>query len=653
MDEGVCRKVHSLIATSRSGTMSLEADPVIGFLPTPYPDELLCSWIARFSERVDYRNTRALLQDVFGRQTVSCTAALPAHLERLRQSMPDHFAFDSEEIIAAHTLFPFYAPFLPPERVAVILKQMQEGHGWGVHTIAGLVASTVKSPRFFRICPDCQRQDLRTLGETYWRRSHQLPGALVCAAHLCFLEDSTAQMSHRWSKHSFEPARPIRTVATYLDSKNSTHRFLLDIARAANQLLKMQCLSRTSLVQLQQSYLALLERRGLATQSGRVYIAELETQFVAFYGLDLLHQLHCGINLASDHHWLCRLVRSPKTSQHPVRHLLLARFLGTSMTDVLSGISPTSPFGQPPWPCLNPAADHFGQSRITQVEIRFPLRARKPVGTFACDCGFIYTRRGPDRSPDDRFRRTRVKAFGPVWEERLRVLSSQQVGLRESARRMRADPASVSRHLAGQRVSAKSAAPAIPSEQEKQELLTLMAQFPDLGRTRLRQKAPALFAWLRRHARDWLYASLPAHQHSRQAEARVDWFRRDLTTVKQLKDAARRLLTKPGRSVRLTRTALTKAARLQSLMPLYSKLLPRSVVVLTQLVESREEFAIRRLLRAADELRSVQGVVRSWELIRKAGIRPELRTSPAVSSCIAKILVETQPPTSEPLCLRR
>lgn len=135
---------------------------MIGFLPTPYPDELLCSWIARYSARVGYPSTRSLLQDVFGRQTVSCTVALPAHFERLHESVPDQYKFDSEQLIAAHTLLPFFAPFLPTERVAVILSQMQEGHGWGIHITAGLVNSTVKSPRFFRICPECQREDLRT-----------------------------------------------------------------------------------------------------------------------------------------------------------------------------------------------------------------------------------------------------------------------------------------------------------------------------------------------------------------------------------------------------------------------------------------------------------------------------------------------------------
>lgn len=454
-------------------------------------------------------------------------------------------------------------------------------------------------------------------------------------------------MSHRWSNRLFEAAKFTTTGASYLDTGNVTHCNLLDVARAANQLLGAKRLSGTSLAELHQSYLTLLECRGLATQNGRVYIAELTTQFRSFYGIDLLHQLQCDINPQSDHHWLCRLVRSPKTGQHPVRHLLLARFLDTSITDVISGISPSPPFGQPPWPCLNPAADHFGQSRITQVEIRFPLNARQPVGTFACDCGFTYTRRGPDRSPDDCFRRTRVKAFGPVWEERLRVLSGQQVGLRETAKRMGADPASVLRHLAGDKVSPKNQAPAIPTEHKKQELLNLLAQYPDLGRTRVRQKAPALFAWLRRHAKDWLYANLPPHQRSRRTGTRVDWSHRDRATVEQLADAAKRLLAKPGRPVRLTATAITKTARLQSLVSAYARLLPRSVIVLAQLQESREEFAIRRLLRAADELQRVQGTLRSWELIRKAGIRPELAHSPGVSSCIAHIVAKGQAPMSD------
>ncbi|WP_396953993.1 TnsD family Tn7-like transposition protein [Neobacillus niacini] len=38
------------------------------------------------------------------------------------------------------------------------------------------------------------------------------------------------------------------------------------------------------------------------------------------------------------------------------------------------------------------------------------------MGIFRCDCGFIYLRTGPDLEEKDRYKITKIKQFGPVWE---------------------------------------------------------------------------------------------------------------------------------------------------------------------------------------------------------------------------------------------
>src|SRR5262249_61192938 len=89
------------------------------------------------------------------------------------------------------------------------------------------------------------------------------------------------------------------------------------------------------------------------------------------------------------------------------------------------------PSGAPPWPCLNPASEHYRELRIEEcavknrkTRIKDPQRKphRRPVGKFVCDCGFAYSRIGPDASEEDRYQIGRVIEFGTTWESKLRTL---------------------------------------------------------------------------------------------------------------------------------------------------------------------------------------------------------------------------------------
>lgn len=84
------------------------------------------------------------------------------------------------------------------------------------------------------------------------------------------------------------------------------------------------------------------------------------------------------------------------------------------------------PFGKAPWPCLNIAADHYLKDVVSEYIVISDYKTRKPVGTFACSCGFIYSRKGPDSREEDRYKVGRIKKFGDVWEQRLFELVSEE-----------------------------------------------------------------------------------------------------------------------------------------------------------------------------------------------------------------------------------
>ncbi|HEX8377847.1 MAG TPA: hypothetical protein VF602_08505 [Pedobacter sp.] len=53
---------------------------MIGFFPDPYPDELLYSACARYSERVKYVNKQFIMEDMFGRRGLSAIVDFPLRI---------------------------------------------------------------------------------------------------------------------------------------------------------------------------------------------------------------------------------------------------------------------------------------------------------------------------------------------------------------------------------------------------------------------------------------------------------------------------------------------------------------------------------------------------------------------------------------------
>lgn len=102
-----------------------------------------------------------------------------------------------------------------------------------------------------------------------------------------------------------------------------------------------------------------------------------------------------------------------------------------------------------PWICLNSAADHYLQPVVGQLEISYGSDNKEAIGTFSCDCDYLYTRSGKDQEETDQYTYTKIKQYGPVWEEKLKKAVSQRSGLRETARIMGADPGTIKKYARG------------------------------------------------------------------------------------------------------------------------------------------------------------------------------------------------------------
>lgn len=619
---------------------------MLGFFPVPYPDELLYGLCARYNSRVGAASSRAVIEDLFGIPLVVASVDLPANLDALLERLPAGHQYTRDGLLDKHTLLPFYAPFLPLSRVQQLRLDMGMGNGSVVHSRAGVRASTIHPLPFLRICPECVRDDLRHLGESYWRRLHQVGGVEVCPTHHVFLQSTTVAAANRTARHCFYPVpvdQGLQVPVLHLSATNRVHGHLLRIANDVKWLLDQPVQIR-GLKFIRDQYLNLLHANGFASMTGRVCCGELDQAFRTHFGDALLDELRCPLNHTEDN-WLRRLVRSPRTAHYPVRHLLLIDFLSCPLPQFFANaLGPVSPFGKPSWPCLNPACPRQGEPVIETCQIKVDRGTGRPIGTFTCNhCAFIYSRRGPDVGPEARFSRSRIMNFGPLWEARLRdLLKTPGIGLRQMARLMGVDPNTINRHAL--LVAERDRAVNIESRamkngvslgrKHRQTWLEIRNSSPQMGTKELRLRVPAAYAWLRRNDPEWLRHQSPVRQVPRRSSGRVDWDQRDAFLVRTLDSVIDAALHASDRPRRLTVTALAQAAGARDLILQRRDRLPQTVALILTAVETDEDFALRRVRWALQRFEHEEIVPAPWQVIRRAGLRPKLAALGTVVSCI-------------------
>jgi len=571
---------------------------MIGHFPEPYPDELLYSLCARFGDRMQYPSKWAVMRDLFGKGTATAIVDLPSRLGFFADVLPPrHPCKAVDRVIDDHTLLPFYGPFQPVERLGRIREDMLGSKGPRIYARAGLTPSPVQRPTWLRFCPLCVEGDRKRFGECYWHRIHQVPGVEVCPVHEVFLKNSNVRACNSKTRYEFVSAEcAIQEVkASSPPSSVSFRRYLVDIAHDAAWLLDQRGLVAGP-ESLCQQYKLLLADRGLATYSGIVNTSALIESLTAHYLPEFLALFRCEIGDQIRENWLARLTRSRCNSQHPLQHLLLIHYLGYTAEAFFELPTEIQPFGSGPWPCLNDASHHYGQPRIEECQIAYD-RHGHPWGTFTCSCGFVYLRRGPDRSAKDRFRMYCYKSIETVPEE----------GARELCENSHADPAQEAQRLAIERHTA-----------------TLDATEPGL---------PPLPP-----------PKVPTKRRVGLAPPRVNWAERDERLAGEVKTAVQHLKHMPGRPVRISVEAIGR--QVGQFRALRSGLdrLPLTSKALAELVETPEAFAVRRILWAV-ELYQREGVCpKRWQLIERASIKPKhLLKWPLVQQALEAALQMTNP----------
>ena len=219
----------------------------------------------------------------------------------------------------------------------------------------------------------------------------------------------------------------------------------VQLAKMAYQLLHITTLSREI---INQKYHSLLKERNLVTVSNRVRQAELYEAFHSKLPTGLLEKYDSAINVADEYNWLKVITRNSIRHVHPFRHLLFLYYLDLDVQQLFLVKENKGPFGKGPWPCLNKAAIHYKQHLISKVTVTRDFKSNAFIGTFKCSCGFVYSRKGPDKLVEDQFRIGRIKVFGDVWVDKVRTIANEgELSTRGMAKILGVDSKTIKKYM--------------------------------------------------------------------------------------------------------------------------------------------------------------------------------------------------------------
>lgn len=172
-------------------------------------------------------------------------------------------------------------------------------------------------------------------------------------------------------------------------------------------------------------------------------------------------------------------------------------------------------------------------------------------------------------------------------------------------------------------------------ESYRQKWLDILVDNPDDGRSLLRKKFSGVFSWLYYNDYSWLEKHLPLLQSGKNSSfSKVDWYSRDIKLRDEVLLCAKRLLNQSEQLVRVTVHSIAKDIDRSSQLKKHLHKLPLTAQVLADVVETYEQFAIRRLWWIVERYQQENVRPARWQLIRRAHIKPEMEVIPEVAHAI-------------------
>lgn len=607
---------------------------MLKYFPTLYDDELLYSVFSRYHYWSGNSHLSHTMEDIFEDKNASMVYDLPKRLMVLASQLPSGMGVDINSLIDNHTMLPLYRPFLAEERYLRAKDKMMSTNRGGVPIIVGRGSTLVAVLEKLRYCPICVQEDKKDVGEPYWHRSHQVVGVRFCHLHGAWLIESTVTASSRNFRYKLIPlVKEVQGVRFQQTSSPQTFEHELTIAETVSELLTGNFHSLSEI--LAHKYMEELKKVGLVTYSGSIRFSQLTKLFQEYYGYEYLKTINCHINLEKKRNWISSMLKSRHLPAHPILHILMMKFLDVDIKKFLlhehniNNNNKFQPFGSSPWPCQNLAANHYRKDVVDKCVINSKPDGKLVRGTFYCECGFIYSRIGPDNDEYDRYKRSRIIKTGLLLDEKILSLSNEGYSSRVISEKLMISKRAILKRLQVLKCTSnkneiednKKVLFEIKKNKYREHFLQIIKNNKKIKRGKISDFKGSGYSWLFRNDHDWLIKILSTlEKNSLWGKLKVDWKKRDSEYVIQIKNELKKLRTQIGKPVHIKKWTILKTLyKYSQILPNIEKM-PKTSVQLKKSIECLDDFRIRKLLWASEEIIAKGEKLNKTNLMKFAGL---------------------------------
>jgi TniQ/Tn7-like transposition protein D len=283
-------------------------------LPGPYPDEIIGSIFARAAIQTGLP-PRRLVATLSKHGRASISFFLPSDIELLT----DLTSKPPATLLWKHTVFPYLVAFMHHAKAWRLADQALAASDCRARTLSSLTRMVSNPLPHLRYCEECSDADQKTYGQSYWHRTHQLPGVRVCTAHRTALHESDVLVKTVGRLYECGlPQHQVRVGPLALrpwDYHFAEHSVAALVER------------EVSASSPHRRYREVAQTKGFLLPSGRTASAPLADDLQRFFGRPRLEEL--GSNFVSNtQSWPAKIVREGSgVSYATPKHVLMQTFL--------------------------------------------------------------------------------------------------------------------------------------------------------------------------------------------------------------------------------------------------------------------------------------------------------------------------------------
>lgn len=573
--------------------------------PCIYEDELLYSVLGRYHLTSGNKNVMRTMESIFDRLTVIPSTDIPCSIESICNKIPEELGYNSDFIISNCSIFPLYAPFLSKERRQECIHIIKHENGVGLKAKIGIIAGGLCKKKNIFYCPICSKFENDHYNETYIHRIHQVQGVYLCEKHNCkLIELKTNDLKRR--RFCFIDIENGDDKAEYFEDILIQSK-LLKITEEVKYILEHDLSTILDQTIVHQTYQKILFEKGYLTIKGKVRPSVLSSDFIDYYGNDFLKYLDSDINIANKSNWLKTFFFNTTRSIHPIRHILLIDFLCGSIEQFIRYEEKINFY-----PCLNKFCNDYKTDKNTTYILSTDRRTKMIVVNVKCEeCGFSYAR----KNDKGIYEIGMVKNYGDVWANKIVDMLMSGMSLRAIGKEMNCCVNTIIKYaekygysnLIKSKVKIKSSVIVnkpmlIKIEDCKNAILRFIEENPISTITNIKDNKTKEYSCLYVNDYEWLKNNLPKSQRGKNyINNRVDWEKRDKEILNELKNVYSNINI-DDISIRITKTFLSKKIDNQSYIDKQLDKLPLCKEFIEGVVESVEEFQIKRVDKVCEAL---------------------------------------------------